>query len=115
MIDSSAYSFFTHLDTHTLLWSGEMQCISPSVESMARVFTSRVGRFPPSFWLPSVIWIFQQDTNQKNMQHLNHWQQEHCFCGTGLYRGWDTVSWVPGVSARKEDLIPIKTEPQDKN
>jgi hypothetical protein len=60
--------------------------------------------------------FFQQDTIHKNKQHLSQWLQEQGLETEGdfIVAGYNPP-WVPGFLARNEVLIPIKTEPQEKN
>ena len=60
--------------------------------------------------------FFRQDTIHKNKQHLSQWLQEQGLETEGdfIVAGYNPP-WVPGFLARNEVLIPIKTEPQEKN
>jgi hypothetical protein len=60
--------------------------------------------------------FFRQDRIQKNKQRLSQWLQEQGIETEGdfIVAGYNPP-WVPGFLARNEVLIPIKTEPQEKN
>ena len=60
--------------------------------------------------------FFRQDTIRKNKQRLSQWLQEQGIETEGdfIVAGYNPP-WVPGFLARNEVLIPIKTEPQEKN
>jgi len=58
---------------------------------------------------------FQQDTIQKNKQHLSQWLEEQGIETEGdfIVAGYNPP-WVPGFLARNEVLIQVKTELQEK-
>jgi len=60
--------------------------------------------------------FFRQGTIQKNKQRLGRWLEEQSIETEGdfIVAGYNPP-WVPGFLARNEVLIPIKTEPQEKN
>jgi hypothetical protein len=96
--------------------------IMPSVytlETLPQPKDSRVHfRLIPARSLAAIRFsgFFRQDTIQKNKHRLSLWLQEQGIETKGdfIVAGYNPP-WVPGFLARNEVLIPITTEPQEKN